>query len=205
MTPNLFQPLPLFRACLFVVMGIGLVTATAQAQQHRAAEIQLAAGEKLSPLKLPPLPKKEIPTKKFEDWTQLCKTRPGATEEKCYLTQTVIQGEKEEKHGILAITVGLMGSDKKPGMALRVPLELGVLLPPGFKLNVPGADPTPIAIQICLPIGCIARFALEPEVVAAMKKADKGSIEVHTVRQKVMQIPVSFKGFTAALASLDRG
>lgn len=205
MTPNLFLRTALFRTCICVVMGIGSVTTAAQAQQHTAKEIQVAAGEKLSPLKLPPLPKKKFPTKKFEDWTQLCKTRPGATEEKCYLTQTVTQSQNEEKHGILAITVGLIGSDRKPGMALRVPLELGVLLPPGFKLNVPGVDPTPIAIQICLPIGCIARFALKPEVVAAMKKADKGSIELHTVRQKVVQIPVSFKGFTAALASLDKG
>ena len=89
-------------------------------------------------------------------------------------------------------------------MALRVPLGLGVLLPPGLKLNIPGIEPTGIVIQSCLPIGCIAKISLLPDIIAAMKKADAGSLEVHTIRKRKIKVPVSFKGFTEALESLSK-
>lgn len=194
---------PLLRACMLLVIGAGMTAATAQAQQNLPTQRQFAAGKDLAPLKLPPLPRKKVPTKKFGDWTQRCNSRPGVPEKKCFLIQTVVKTKDKQKHGLLAITVGLIGPDRKPGMALRVPLALGVLLPPGFKFIVPGIEPIRIVFQSCLPIGCIARTALLPDVIAAMKKADAGSIEVHTIRKQVIRMPVSFKGFTTALASLN--
>ena len=130
--------------------------------------------------------------------------RPGQTEKKCFLTQTVIQTKDKKKHGLLAITVGLLGQDQKPGMGLRVPIGLSVLLPPGFKFNAPGIEPTRIVIQSCLPLGCIARLPLSPAIIDAMKKSEKGSLEVHTLRKQVMKLTVSFKEFAAALASLSK-
>lgn len=205
MTPIPMRRTPLLRSCMLVIIGVGFVVATAQAQQIPETKRHFTAGENLSPLKLPPLPAKKIPSKKFGDWTQLCKTRPGVSGRKCFLTQTVIQTKDKNRQGLLAITIGLIGPDQKPSMALRVPLELGVLLPPGFKFNVPGIEPTQIVVQSCLPIGCIAKMSLMPDIVAAMEKSEAGSLEVHTIRKKVIRIPVSFKGFTAALASLVNG
>lgn len=195
----------LIRACALMVIGIGIIAPTAQAQQKPATPGQFPAGKNMSPLKLPPLPAKKIETKKFGDWTQRCTKRPGATEQNCFLTQTVIQTKNKKKHGLLAIRVGFIGPEQKLGMGLRVPLGAGVLLPPGFKFNVPGIEPTQIVIQSCLPMGCIARINLSPEIIGAMKKAEKGSLEIHTLRKRVMRVPVSFKGFTDALASLDKG
>ncbi len=196
---------PLVRACKLVVVGVGLIATTAQAQQIPATERKFAAGRNLAPLKLPPLPPKKVPTKNFGDWTQRCTSRPGVPGQQCFLTQTVIQSKDQKKHGLLAITVGLFGPDKKPGMVLRVPLGLGVFLPPGFKFNVPGIEPVRIVIVSCLPNGCSAKTPLLPDIIAAMKKADAGSLELHTIRKQVIRVPVSFKGFTAALASLSKG
>ena len=159
----------------------------------------------MTPLKLPPLQSKKVLTKKFGDWIQRCSMRPGQTEKKCFLTQTVIQTKDKKKHGLLAITVGLLGQDQKPGMGLRVPIGLGVLLPPGFKFNVPSIEPTRIVSQSCLPLGCIARL---PPIARdhrrdeeSLKRIARGS----TLRKQVVKLTVSFKGFTAALASLSKG
>ena len=204
MIPSRSRRTPLIRACALVVIGIGIVATTAQAQQKPTTEIRIAAGGKLAPLKLPPLPPKEIPTKKFGDWTQRCDPRPGLSEQKCLLIQTVVHAKDEKRHGLLAVTVGLFGPTKIPGMLFRVPLGFGVFLPPGFKFNVPGVEPIRIVIQSCLPTGCSAQTPLSPDVIAAMQKADAGSLELHTIRKRVIRVPVSFKGFTAALASLGK-
>jgi len=190
---------------VFVAVGAGIIAPTAQARQEPAPEQRLAAAENLAPLKLPALPRKKIPTKKFGDWTQRCDTRPGVPGKQCFLTQTIVKTEDQRKRGLLAVTVGLFGPDRKPGMVLRVPLGLAVLLPPGFKLNVPGIEPIRIVILSCLPNGCSARTPLAPDTIEAMKKADAGSVELHNLRKQVIRVPVSFKGFTEALESLTRG
>ena len=193
------------RACMFIAIGVGFIAASAQAQQKPGSERQLAAAKTVTPLKLPPLPRKKLPSKIFGDWTQRCATRPGTPEKKCFIMQSVVRTKDKKKQVLLTISVGFVGPDKKPGMAIRVPLGLGVLLPPGFKFNIPGIEPTQIAIRACLPIGCIANTTLLPGIIAAMKKADAGALELHTIRKQVIKIPVSFKGFTAALESLSKG
>jgi len=191
--------------CMLVVIGAGIIAATAQAGQKPAPERQIAAAENLAPLKLPPLPQKKIPTKKFGDWTQRCDARPGVKGQQCFLTQTIVQTKNQRKHGLLAITVGLFGPDQKPGMVLRAPLGLAILLPPGFKLNVPGIEPIRIVILSCLPNGCSAKTPLVPDTLEAMKKADSGSVEFYNIGKQVIRVPFSFKGFTAALDSLNNG
>ena len=204
MTPIRSRRALFVRGCMLLAVGVGIIASTAQAQHKPATERQLAAGRNMAPLKLPPLPPNKVSTKNFGDWTQRCDTRPGVPEQKCFLTQTVVKGKDQRKHGLMAITVGLFGPDRKPGMILRVPLGLGVFLPPGFKLNVPGIEPTQIVIHSCLPAGCIARTPLSPNLIAAMKNADAGSLKLHTITKRLVQVPVSFKGFTAALASLSK-
>jgi invasion protein IalB len=86
---------------LFVTIGVGIVAASAQAQQTRVTERQVAAGENLTPLKLPPLPRKKVPTKKFGDWIQRCNTRPGTAEKKCFLMQTVVQTKDKKQQGFI--------------------------------------------------------------------------------------------------------
>jgi len=205
MIPLSSRRMPLAGACVLVFIGAGMIAATAQARQEPAPERQFAAAENPAPLKLPPLPPKKFPTKKFGDWTQRCDTRPGVPGQQCFLTQTIVQTKDQRKHGLLAVTVGLIGPDKKPGMVLRVPLGLAVLLPPGFKLNVPGIEPIRIAILSCLANGCSAKLPLSPDTIEAMKKADAGSVELKNIGNQVIRVPVSFKGFSAALESLSKG
>jgi invasion protein IalB len=181
---------------MVALFGIGSLAAPAQAQ--------LATGKNLSPFDLPPLPQKEIKKKKFGNWTQQCDVRPGVKEQKCALTQSVIGTREERQHRILTITVGYFGTEKKLGMILQVPLALGVFLPAGLKLNVPDTETSPIAVQFCVPQGCRATTTLSQDLVSAMKTTDKGSLEVQTISKRAIRIPISFKGFTAALKSLAK-
>jgi invasion protein IalB len=190
---------------MLAVIGGGFIATTVQAQQDAVPERNLAADMKPAPLKLSPPAVDKIPTKTFGDWTQRCDTRPGVVVRKCFLTQTVVQTENKKRHGLLAISVGLIGPDKKPAIALRVPLSLGILLPPGFLFYVPGIEPTRIVVQSCLTIGCIAKLPLVPQTIAAMQKVDTGTLEIHTLRKKVIKVPISFKGFAAGLESLNKG
>ncbi len=205
MTPNRSRCRSLGWASMLAIAGIGIAATTAQAQRLTAAEKPISVGENLAPLKLPPLPPKDVPTKNFGDWMQRCDTRPGATQQTCLLLQTVVHTKDKQKRALLAMTVGLSGPDKKPLMVIQVPLALGTFLPPGFKLVIPGIEPVRVAIQSCLQIGCSAKVPLLPDIMAAMKKANAGSIEIHTLRKRVIKVPISFKGFTAALDSLGKG
>lgn len=205
MIPILSRRISLIRTCIICVLGAGIAAPTALAQLNSGAERQYAAGGQLTPLKLPPLPPKKIPAKNFGDWAQRCDPRPGVSEQKCYLTQTVVHTKDQKKQGLLAITVGFFGPDKKPGMILRVPLGFGVFLPPGFRFTVPGVEPIRMVIQSCLPTGCTAKTPLTPDVLAAMKNSDTGSLELYTIRKQLIRVPISFKGFTAALTSMHKG
>jgi len=124
-------------------------------------------------------------------------------EKKCFITQTVIGTKDQRKQKLLGITVGNFGPEKKLGIVIQAPLGFRIFLSTGFKLNVPGTEATQIGVQFCLPRGCSATKPLSPELIAAMKKANAGSLELQTIRKQVIQIPVSFKGFTAAITSLN--
>ena len=198
-------PATMARHFVIAAIGVGAIAMPAQAQQNPAKQIQLAADGGLAPLELPALPPKEIQKKKFGNWTQQCDTRPGSQQEKCFITQAVVGTKDNEKHGLLGITIGYFGPDHKLGVIFRVPIAMGIFLPSGFKFSVPGVEAAPIPVQVCMPQGCSATQVLSPDTVTAMKKANAGTLELQTVGKELVRLPVSFKGFTAALNSLSEG
>lgn len=204
MIPIRIRQAALIKACLLAIGGAAGFPAIAQAQYFATAETQIAATGDLAPLKLPPLPRKKIPTKTFDDWTQHCTSQPGVPGQKCLLTQTVFKTNNQRKHALLAITIGYLGPNKEPAMLLRVPLALGVYLPPGLKFSVPGTEPVRMIIQSCRATGCSARTPLAPDLIAVMKNSDAGSLELYTVRKQLIRMPISFKGFAMAFDSLTK-
>lgn len=204
MAPKFPRLAPSLKTILCVIVAAGTVAFTTQAQQLPSAEGSFAAGKTPAPLELPPLPPKKLKTNKFGDWTQRCDTRPGVNAPQCFLTQTIVQNKDGKKRMILAITVGLLGQDQQPGMILLLPLDIGLFLPPGLIFNVPGTEPVRIAVQSCLRDGCRATTQLTPDIITAMQKGSDGTLEIRTIRKQIVRVPVSFKGFTAAFASLRK-
>ena len=152
----------------------------------------------------PDSPPKQEPGERFGDWTKRCETRPDTQEQICYLTQAVVHTQNEQRHRVLVVAVGYYGEKKTPGVILRLPLALGLYLPSGMTFEVPSVKPMRIGFDSCLPGGCTGATPLTDDVIAAMKKANTGSVEVQNIRKQKLKLPVSFKGFTAGFAALEK-
>ncbi|MEE8333507.1 MAG: invasion associated locus B family protein, partial [Alphaproteobacteria bacterium] len=61
-----------------------------------------------------------------------------------------------------------------------------------------------IVYDRCAPKSCRAPLALTPELIAAMKKAERGDITIQDSRRKPAKLPLSLKGFTAGYDALSR-
>ena len=136
----------------------------------------------------------------FGDWVARCVTPPGATRHQCSLQHRVIA--KEPKRQLLNVTVGFFGKERTPGALFHAPI--GVYLPAGLTLSIPGAQVVRIVYDICTPQVCRAPVTLTPELVAAMKKAGKGDVTIQDSRRKPLKLPLSLKGFTAGYDALSR-
>lgn len=198
-----------WQCALSIGVSIFLMGGTVQAQTQKSPEMPTAGqpttGVTPAPLDLPPLPRKKVPVQRYGDWSKQCDARPGTEIKNCYLTQVIVHNRNKKRQGILLLAVGYYGPNKTPGVIMRVPLALGVYLPTGLTLTVPGADPLKVIIESCLPRGCNAVAKLSPAIIAAMKNANRGSVELRTLRRQQVKLPVSFKGITAGLASLNKG
>jgi len=145
------------------------------------------------------------PGETFGDWVKRCDQPPGVPAQICYISQILVLKQNEQRRNVLFIAIGYYGPQKVPGAILRVPLNLGAYLPAGLNINVPGAKPVRVVFESCLPTGCNGAMKLEPEMITAMQKATGGTVELINLRRQKLTLPMSFKGFTAGFASLDKG
>ena len=195
---------PLFTLCGVLAVLCGqVVTTPARAQQ----DFPPTVGQQTpAPLELPHLPKQHpSPGEKFGDWVKRCEAATGDRPQRCFISQLVVLAQNDKRRNVLFVAMGYLGSKKTPGVILRVPLALGTYLPAGLVLSVPGTKPMRIMVDPCLPGGCNAAAKLPPEIIAAMQKANRGTVELHTIRKQKLVLPISFKGFTAGFASLGNG
>jgi invasion protein IalB len=155
-------------------------------------------------LDLPQTQQPETP-ERYGDWTRQCKTQSGSQEQRCYLSQMVTVQQDDKRHPVLLMAVGYYGEKKMPRVIFRMPLALGIYLPEGLTLSVPNIKPLRVVFETCLPGGCSGSLPLSEDVLAAIKKANGGTVGVQNVRKQKLQLPVSFKGFTAGFAALDKG
>ncbi|HWP94368.1 MAG TPA: invasion associated locus B family protein [Gammaproteobacteria bacterium] len=143
----------------------------------------------------PPTPE----TKMFDDWGYRCDKQEGAETEVCRIQQTATLNPQGQR--LMQTEVRHVPGNPNPVAIFTVPL--GILLPAGVELSVPGVDPVRIIVQRCDMNGCVAVFALEPRYLDAMKKAESGQVSFQDVQQRPVKVPLSLKGFGNALAALD--
>lgn len=144
-----------------------------------------------------------LPT--FGDWAKKCETAQipeGDTikeREICYVFQNV--SNKENNQLIMQIRIGLTVSKPEPIMIVTLPL--GALLPPGAGFIVEGGDPVKMPFLACGREGCTTvGQPLNDKTLTAMKKGDKAAVRLALLNQKILNLPVSLKGFTRAYNSL---
>ena len=137
--------------------------------------------------------------KVFQDWAVKCEKIAGTDKQGCFALQNVIV--KESDKVMLNAMVGYPGDRKDPVMLLTLPL--GVHLPTGVDFQIDGNKPVHMQYELCNPKGCLVVGAMPAELVNAMKSGTAAKIIVADSQRKKGDIPLSLKGFTAALGSLS--
>jgi invasion protein IalB len=136
----------------------------------------------------------------FQDWTARCKADPAnATLRRCYIVQAVVSGQ--ERKPIMLLVLSYPPSQEKPLMTAILPL--GVALRPGIEVAIDDDQPKRYGFSICLADGCQARILLDDALLAAFKKGIAGSVAFRRPPDgRIVKVPFSLKGFTAAVNAL---
>jgi len=134
----------------------------------------------------------------FQDWTMRCEKVEDTGPEQCH----VFQNATDESTGrdVAQMAIGRVPNDPKPLVIVSLPL--GVYLPPGVLIQVDDQKPIRIPIEVCDPAGCRAGFPLTDEVLAAFKGGLNANVTVQDAAGRQATVPLSLKGFTAALNAL---
>ncbi|WP_198263564.1 invasion associated locus B family protein [sulfur-oxidizing endosymbiont of Gigantopelta aegis] len=135
--------------------------------------------------------------KKFKDWTVVCEDLPTTKEKICNIFQNVTNDKKKV---VMQIAVGYPPKSSEAQAIITLPL--GVLLPPGIEFKGGSAEAVRVPFGICVKNGCIAIAKMTDKIIKGMKSGTKGSIKFAAAQKKVIEIPVSLSGFTAAFNSL---
>jgi invasion protein IalB len=136
----------------------------------------------------------------YGDWGYKCDTAPTSGEELCYVFQNVTKKEGGEL--VLGARVAYREGQADPLLVVTVPL--GSVLPPGAALVMDGIEPVKLTYFLCAAQGCTTTAtALSPNVVDAMKKGDQAAVRVAAPNQQVIGLPLSLKGFTKAMSSIE--
>jgi invasion protein IalB len=166
---------PIRRACLpFLAAGAAL-----------AAAIALAAPEA---------------GKAFQDWVTRCERAAGDDgREQCFIVQNLVL--KEGNQRVMLIAVAFPPDEPDPVAVLTLPL--GISLPPGVRLRIDGGEEHLFAVDRCIASGCKVGFVLSGELLGAFKRGLQAVVTIHDGGRQPITLPVSLRGFTAALRSLS--
>lgn len=142
-----------------------------------------------------PLGAQPVQGQKFGNWAVKCEIPTGMTTQRCHIFQNVIM--KKDQRPVLRIrmAVGQLGKNETPGAILTLPF--GFYLPPGVMLEFPDAKPVRMTFITCASTGCRAVAALSDEMIAAMKKGDRGKVTFQDLRRRAITLPISLDGFSA--------
>ena len=169
----------------------------AEAEAAQPAEETAAAGAEESAAAL------TRPVEKFDDWFKECEMvtdEKGEQIEICQISQTLI--DKESDQPMMKIAVGYVPDKDQPVAVITLPL--GIFLPPGIELQIDGKGKVGrLPINTCLPSGCQAGVQLDEDFVSRMKQGNQMTVTFGNPQGKGVAAPVSLKGFTAGLASVE--
>lgn len=159
----------------------------------------LAMAALLGVMAIHPAPALAQEEQTFDDWTLSCGTPQGAEEQICQIGQ-IVKNKESQKPVLAAVVVKVPGTRDA---VMRFTVPLGVILPPGIRLNVDDSEEIGRApYLVCTPQGCTGIWKLEDQAVAAFKKGLHLKVVVMDGEQRPIAVAVSLRGFTAAYNAL---
>jgi invasion protein IalB len=133
-----------------------------------------------------------------QDWVVRCLEAQANQPKRCEMVQVL--SDRNSKREVLVMVVGYTG-EKTPPQAVLV-LPLGVLLPAGVSLKIDQGAPKTIPYRHCEPQGCIAPWQMTEVDLGALRAGTTLTVSVNDHGGKSVDLPVSLKGFTAALGKI---
>lgn len=144
--------------------------------------------------------KKPPVQKQFQDWVVICQEPDKGGKKICQAAQKITI--KESGKQLMQVLVGYPPDADKPIAVFFLPL--GMLLPQGAKLIIGEVELGRLAIQRCEPNGCIAPLQLTDDIMGKLKTGTAGKVVVTNAEGKNLDIPLSLKGFSAAVTELKK-
>jgi invasion protein IalB len=130
----------------------------------------------------------------FGDWRIRCNTPTGAPADCTMFQNVVVKGSGQP---VLQAVFGYMDGAKTPVGVFVTPL--GIYLPPGLTLQIDEGQVYEMNFEICGRSGCRVRFSVDENLLKTFKVGNTAKIVFQSGVQKPVEIPLSLKGFTAAL------
>lgn len=128
--------------------------------------------------------------------------QPKAPERTCGMIQTA---RHEQRKNIAISLVLLRGEQQGKQMTMmRVMAPIGVYLPTGVALEIDGEAVGRVPFARCMPQTCIAFAEASPPTLEKLKKGGKANFIIYEAPGVGISLLLSLKGFTAALAELDK-
>ncbi len=140
----------------------------------------------------------ETETQHFEDWTLRCRPASETQPRACRMHQQAVAQDGGKP--VLQFMVGRFGPEKILGAVIFVPI--GVRLPPGLGIQVDERPLHAYPFEICDPRTCQARAVLDGDLLNDLKAGLTGHVKFQNAAGQVLVVPVSLKGFSAALRAL---
>lgn len=126
-------------------------------------------------------------------WIKLCTTDEKTQKEQCLVTQELRDGNSGQ---LLASGSVRISEGDKTLLILAVPI--GVLLPPGVRIQIDGDKPTVAPYTICFPAACVVRLEIDDDFIASMKHGNQMTVSVMNAERQAVGFPLTLIGFTKA-------
>ncbi|WP_245429410.1 invasion associated locus B family protein [Mesorhizobium sp. WSM3860] len=132
-------------------------------------------------------------------WMVNCSSGATGTELQCQVSQNLT----ESKTGQRVLTVTVRRQEDAQGFAMLLALPHGLFLPSGASYQIDSGKKATVAIQTSDQNGAYAAVPLALEIIKAMRSGTMLNIGMESVTRKPVTIPVSLKGFGAAIDKLE--
>lgn len=127
-------------------------------------------------------------------WATRCISSARSEPVDCSISQRAVT---QQGQLVGAVTIRMPRGDGNAQMIVTAPL--GLYIPAGVSYNIDGAASQPLQLRTCERGGCIADIALSADVLGAMRNGQKLNIVFQNGPQRVVTLPMSLIGFTAAI------
>lgn len=132
------------------------------------------------------------------DWEVLCDAANA-----CLMTQ-IHRNDEGSPDVIFKVSkprVASAAGQNIPALA-EIFVPLGVFLPEGLALRIDQQEPVVAPFYSCVPLGCSVRAPLNDQIIETLKRGSTVTVIVALNPRNTIEIPLSLRGFTAAMGAI---